>query len=139
NVMVGEHGEVQVMDWGLAKVLADSDDQPDVGGTWPYTSREQANGRIEDVDRRSDVFGLGAMLCAILTGKPPYVGSIEAVKRQAREADLAGAYARLEACGADADLIKLAKRCLAAEQGERPRDAGEVARVVAAYLADVEE
>jgi hypothetical protein len=131
NVMVGEHGEVQVMDWGLAKDLAESDDQPGVAGTWPYMSREQANGRIDEVDRRADVFGLGAMLCAILTGQPPYVGSMEDVKRQARKADLAGAYARLEKCGADAELIKLAKRCLAPERADRPADG-------AAVEADVE-
>ena len=96
NVMVGEHGGVQVMDWGLAKMLAESDDRPGVAGTWPYMPPEQANGRIEEVERRSDVFGLGAMLCAILTGEPPYVGPTpEDVKRQAREADLADAYARL--------------------------------------------
>src|SRR5262249_17817256 len=79
-------------------------------------------------------------LCAILTGQPPYVGlTKEEVKRQARDADLAGAYARLEACGAHDDLIKLAKRCLAKEPDHRPQDAREAAKAVAAYLADVEE
>src|SRR5262249_48747705 len=109
NVMVGEHGEVQVMDWGEAKVLTESDDWPGRAGTWPYTSREQANGCIGEIDRRSDVFGLGAILCEILTGKPPYDGTARAdVERQARDADLAGAYARLKACRADGELIDLA-------------------------------
>jgi hypothetical protein len=140
NVMVGEHGEVLVMDWGLAKLLDDSDEQLGVGGTWPYMSPEQANGRVADVDRRSDVFGLGGVLCAILTGKPPYVGDTkDEVKRQACAAHLEGAYARLEECGADADLIKLAKRCLAKKPDGRLQDASEVAKAVAAYLADVEE
>jgi tetratricopeptide (TPR) repeat protein len=103
-------------------------------------SREQANGRIEEVDRRSDVFGLGGMLCAILTGKPPYVGSTpEDVIRQAREADLAGAHAELEGCGADAELIALARACLSAEPNDRPEDASVVEKRLTDYLASVEE
>jgi tetratricopeptide (TPR) repeat protein len=85
------------------------------------------------------VFGLGAFLCAILTGKPPYVGiTKEEVKRQARAAELTGAYERLGGCGADADLIKLAKRCLAEKRDDRPQNAGEVAKAVEEYLAAVE-
>jgi tetratricopeptide (TPR) repeat protein len=140
NVMVGAHREVQVMDWGLSKLLDESDDQTGVAGTWPYMSPEQANGRIEEVDRRSDVFGLGAMLCAILTGKPPYVGPTpEDVKRQACEADLGGAYARLDACGADAELIALARACLSPEPKDRPEDASAVEKRLTNYLASVEE
>jgi serine/threonine protein kinase len=111
-----------------------------VMGTWEFMPPEQARGLACEADERSDVFGLGAFLCAILTGKPPYVGDTkEEVKRQARAADLAGADARLDACGADADLIKLAKSCLAKEPDDRPQDAGEVATAVAAYRADVEK
>jgi tetratricopeptide (TPR) repeat protein len=90
------------------------------------------------MDRRSDVFGLGAMLCEILTGQPPYVGDLDDVKRQAQEADLADAFARLETCGADVDLIKLAKSCLAKERDDRLQDAGEVAKAVEEYMAAVE-
>jgi tetratricopeptide (TPR) repeat protein len=156
HVMVGEHGEVHIIDWGLAKVLGQGDvlapaesspwPSPTASmdgqamGTWPYMPREQANGRIQKMDRRSDVFGLGGILCAILTGKPPYVGPTpEDVKRQASEADLAGAYARLEACGADAELIALARDCLSAEPNGRPPDASVVEKRLTNYLASVEE
>jgi tetratricopeptide (TPR) repeat protein len=140
NVMVGAHREVQVMDWGLAKLLDESDNQLGVAGTWPYMSREQANGRFDEVDRRSDVFGLGGMLCAILTGKPPYDGPTPAdVIRQAKEADLTGAYARLEGCGADAELIGLARACLSAEPKARPDDASVVEERLTGYLASVQE
>jgi tetratricopeptide (TPR) repeat protein len=146
NVMVGKHGEVQVMDWGLAKA-AQTNGTPDqsaprsgVGGTWPYTPPEQANGRTEEMDRRTDVFGLGALLCVILTGQPPYVGPRpEDVIRQAREADLGGAYARLEACGADAELIALARACLSARPNDRPEDASVVEKRLTDYLASVQE
>jgi lipopolysaccharide biosynthesis regulator YciM len=160
NIMVGEHGEVQVIDWGLAKFLAERDVVPaeafetngslDVSndptregewmGTWPYMPREQAKGRIKEMDRRSDVFGLGAILCEILTGKPPYVGpTTKDVIREARDADLAGAYARLEACGADAELIALARACLSAEPNDRPENASVVEKRLTDYLASVEE
>jgi serine/threonine protein kinase len=124
-------------------ILDDCDDDTVPGcviGTWEFMPPEQARGWACAADERSDVFGLGAFLCAVLTGKPPYVGPTKAeVQRQAREADLAGAYARLEACGADAELIKLAKRCLAPERADRPANGEAVAAAVAAYQAHVQE
>ena len=114
NVMVGAFGEVQVMDWGLAKVLGRSEPapaipedgtrvmtlragDPDSGtkagkvmGTAAYMPPEQAEGEIERVDRRADVFALGSILCAILTGQPAYTGrSFEEVLRKARRGDVA--------------------------------------------------
>jgi tetratricopeptide (TPR) repeat protein len=172
NIMVGAFGEVQVMDWGLAKVLAEggaADEEkarrlPAVEGTQIRTARssgsgfgteteagsllgtpaymppEQANGEVALLDRQADVFGLGAILCEILTGKPPYMGrSSEEVRRKACNGDLADATARLDACGADAELIVLAKTCLAPEAIDRPKDAQAVADGLSAYLNGVQE
>ena len=51
-------------------------------GTPAYMPPEQASGDVGNLDRRADVFGLGAILCEILTGKPPYVGrSFEEIRR----------------------------------------------------------
>ena len=63
-------------------------------GTYAFMPPEQAAGRVEEVDKRSDVFGLGAILCTILTGQPPYQGPTEDhVLRQAMRGDLTDAEA----------------------------------------------
>jgi serine/threonine-protein kinase len=168
NVMVGAFGEVQIMDWGLAKVL----DQGGVGderlatragdgpasvrtwrcgseglesragsvlGTPSYMAPEQARGELDTLDERADVFALGSILCEILTGRPAFAGDSAAeVNRQAERADLSDAWARLDACVADAELVGLARSCLAAAPKHRPRDAGAVVARLSAYLGGVE-
>jgi eukaryotic-like serine/threonine-protein kinase len=171
NVMVGNFGEVQVMDWGLAKVLpeggiadeqraraasepesliltvrsgsAGSGSESQAGsvlGTPAYMAPEQARGEVERIDERADVFGLGAILCEILTGRPPYVGlTREEIRDKAARGDLADALDRLAVCRADAELVSLARACLAAEPQRRPRSAGEVSGRLTAYLAGVQD
>ena len=74
------------------------------------------------------MFGLGAILAVILTGKPPYVGeSFESVRVQAVRGKLEDCFARLDACGAEPELVALCKKCLAFEPADRPADAGAVA------------
>ncbi len=165
NVMVGAFGEIQVMDWGLAKVLGQqpaalapataagtstlyssrlstADESATragtVLGTPAYMPPEQARGQVDHLDERCDVFGLGALLCEMLTGQPPYAGPPERVLAQAAQGDLAEAHGRLERCGADAELVRLALRCLAFQPLERPAHAGAVAEAVTAYRAGVE-
>jgi eukaryotic-like serine/threonine-protein kinase len=177
NIMVGAFGEVQVMDWGLAKVLradgvadenprdkqnhdsviqtlrtgvgdtasmgvdsANSDTQMGiVMGTPAYMPPEQALGEIDTLDRRADVFGLGAILCEILTGQPPYVNNNgKHVYRLASLGKVDDCFARLSACDAGEELIALSKHCLAPEPNDRPRDAGELASTISGYLQSVE-
>jgi serine/threonine protein kinase len=175
NIMVGAFGEVQVMDWGLAKVLGSggsADDkkseemprdisvirtrrsggsdapegstpQTELGsvlGTPAYMPPEQALGEVDQLDERADVFALGAILCEILTGKPPYVGrDMAEVSRLARRGNLGDCFARLEESGAEPDLKDLAKRMLAPETEKRPRNAGAVTERISAYLISVQK
>jgi tetratricopeptide (TPR) repeat protein len=166
NVMVGSFGEVQVMDWGLAKVLSARSAEPgdpdatrggtevvslrdsdgsftqagSVLGTPAFMPPEQAVGAVGKVDERSDVFGLGALLAVILTGQPPFAAhSAETTRVLAATGDVADCFARLEACRAGPELVALAKRCLSPRPDDRPADAGEVARAVADLRAAADE
>lgn len=162
NVMVGGFGEVQVVDWGLAKVLtrpgsahetvdsdaldaqvSDSSFRSNVGGlqsedgsvlgTPAYMPPEQARGEIDRLDERSDVFGLGAILCEILTGRALYEGTRHEVLDQARAGRVGPALDRLDRCNAPPELIALTRQCLSPEKDSRPHDAGALARTVQTY------
>lgn len=156
NIMIGTFGEVQVMDWGLGRLMKQELDpevvelgpssiptdrtQPGRAmGTFAYMPPEQASGRIDQLDERCDVFGLGAMLCVILTGAPPYTGTDQAIRSQSVAGDLRLALARLEECEIDPQLLDLAKRCLAPGKEDRPRTAGEVSDAISGYLESVQE
>ena len=76
NIMINKPGAVKVMDFGIARAIADSSSPMTqtaaVIGTAQYLSPEQARG--EQVDARSDVYSLGCVLFEILTGQPPFTG-----------------------------------------------------------------
>ncbi len=100
---------------------------------------EQALGEIDHLDERADVFGLGAILCEILTGKPPYVaddGTL--VFRMASRGKLADCFSRLDASEADPELIAITKQCLEIEPQDRPPHAGALAERITKYLESVE-
>ena len=173
NVMVGAFGEVQVVDWGLAKVVAHGGKADErrardareiqtiletvrssegsgsgsdsmvgsVMGTPEYMSPEQAQGQVDRLDERSDVFSLGAMLCEILTGYPPYYqeGSAGNTLTDAARGRTDAGLARLDACDADPELVELTKECLLAAPAARPSHAGVVAERFQEYLLSVEE
>ncbi len=169
NVLVGAFGEVQVVDWGFAKVLrsggvadepAVSGERDDVSvietirssagsthsiagsvmGTPAYMPPEQARGDVEQMDPCSDVFSLGAVLCEILTGRPPYDERDPlAAMRAASACHQEPAQRRLDECGAEPDLVELTRACLAPSRDARPLDAGEVARRVEEHLQSTEE
>ena len=171
NIMVGSFGEVQVMDWGLAKVLPQGGAADDVSagktreretviatarsggesdsdlsragsvmGTPSYMAPEQARGEVDRLDERCDVFALGSVLCEILTREPAFIGrSSGEIQQKASRGELKDALDRLEGCGSDAELIALARACLAAELEDRLRHAGDVTTRINTYHAGVQE
>jgi eukaryotic-like serine/threonine-protein kinase len=76
NVMLNRHGEIKVMDFGIARAVADTQatmtQTAQVIGTAQYLSPEQARG--ERVDARSDLYSVGCLLYELLTGRPPFMG-----------------------------------------------------------------
>lgn len=87
NILVGDFGQVIVLDWGLAREKGESTEllrienlqltmqtqQGEVMGTLPYMSPEQATGQTNTMDHRSDIYSLGVILFEILTGRLPFI------------------------------------------------------------------
>ena len=164
NIMIGAFGEVQVIDWGLAKVLGETTtvavdaassapvdtvrtvDQDSASldgsvlGTPRYMAPEQASGAVREIDERADVFSLGAILCVVLTGSVPVPeakDSPEAVAKAARSS--AGALLDPLRETVDEELASIALRSLDPEPSARFCNAGELADAVSSYLEKVEE
>lgn len=146
NIMVGDFGEVLVMDWGLAKVVGAKEDDAvvtdrsmdranatligTVAGTPTYMPPEQARGQVHRLAPPSDVYSLGAILYAILTGRPPYSGPdgmdiVEQV-RAGPPPDLPE--------GTDPELAAICDRSMHRDMDGRYPDARGMARDVAAWL-----
>jgi len=138
NVLVGAFGETVVIDWGLAKDLGlpsdpvesmamrishhnpDQTNDGSIVGTPAYTPPEQARG--ESVDRRADVYSLGALLYHVLVGAPPYSGaSSDAVLQQVKRGPCMPIAIREP--GAPADLVAIVDKAMARVPADRYVDA----------------
>ncbi|MCA9148582.1 MAG: serine/threonine protein kinase [Planctomycetales bacterium] len=147
NIMIGEFGDVQVVDWGLAKTLVHdnnssdeiSDEEDDdrshdtqsatyghfgvtlhgqVLGTPGYMSPEQSCGVVKCIDQRSDVYALGAILYEIFVGERPGQGS-----------------GRLSEVCDDDELAMFIEKCLASDRATRPEDASCIVVALQDYQA----
>ncbi len=150
NIILGAHGELLLLDWGLAKRLGEPDDalgfaatsapsatpQTQAGsvmGTIAYMAPEQAAGLPADV--RTDVYGLGAILFEILTGRPPHVGD-DPVAVLARIVDGDSPRAGDTAPGVPAALDAVCRSAMAKDLAARYADAGVLLADLEAWLAD---
>ncbi len=148
NVVLGDFGEVVVLDWGLAKLIDQPDDaatdvqhppgaadltmQGQAVGTPAFMAPEQAAGERDRIDRRTDVYGLGAILYEILTGQPPFRGvDTVDVLRKVREEDPTPPSATWPE--APPGLQAVCLRALAKDPAARFASAGDLAKEVQSW------
>jgi len=135
-VRVAEDGRYHpfVLDFGLAGAPAELADWEAHAGTPGFMAPEQARVELSRLDRRTDVHGIGAVLFAMSTGKPPYTGEDP---REVMERTRAGQSMDIVEVRADlpADVIAIVRKSLAPEPGERYASARELAEDLARYLS----
>jgi PAS domain S-box-containing protein len=162
NVIVGDFGEVVVLDWGLAKRLDEQETPSEPGnseyaatmvgedrdeqtsshtmqgdklGTPAYMSPEQARGEIGMLDERTDVYGLAAILYEILTGDPPFLGKslVEVLDRVIHDTPRPPGE-RIE--GIPRELEQICLRGLSKKRDERQQSAAVVAEEIQTWIAE---
>jgi eukaryotic-like serine/threonine-protein kinase len=148
NIMVGKFGEVYVMDWGIVRNfevpgLTDTDsivkvppelesffqNETGVIGTPTYMPPEQANGHIDKIDARTDIFAIGALLYFMLTGHSPYAGnkSFEYAKKHLIQKPSSFEYIPKE-------LLRIAMKAMSYKQDNRYQSAAEMQQAINGYL-----
>lgn len=145
NVMVGQYGEVSVMDWGIALRL--QRDAPDGGvtrispaGTPAYMAPEMATGAAGDIGPWTDVYLLGAVLYEIITGEPPHPPPTDSeIQLQVlNDALLIAARNEITPITQGGELNKIAYRAMATEVQNRYQSVDELQEAIRGYLSHVE-
>jgi serine/threonine protein kinase len=133
NILIDGSERPHVLDFGLARALTPhADDGDEISGTPHYMAPEQAMGRNSEIDARSDVYSFGAVLYELLTGRPPFVGSLrDVLSRLVSEPPVPPR----EALGPTSDQIpphleELCLRCLQKSPSARPLDMLDIDRVL---------
>ena len=149
NIMVGKHGQVYVMDWGVAfqqgaepAPFGDSgtertphssrelEDSP-LGGTLAYMAPEQLMADRNAIGATTDVYGLGGVLCVLLTGKPPRLeASAVADLHETPSLEQRKAMAEVPP-----ELCRIAERALSPAQADRFQSVDELKREMEAFMA----
>jgi len=149
NVLLGRHGQVFLLDWGIAKVrgltASAANNETDgaltdgaktqvgsVMGSPMYMAPEQARGDTEAIDERTDVFALGTMLYHVLTGRAPYQAkTVMALAAQAVEAKPPAVTELVS--GVNPVLAAICAKAMQREPSERHRSALELAAALESF------
>jgi serine/threonine-protein kinase len=149
NITVGKHGQVYVMDWGVAflregEQLSPRRTGPDgtslrsrglrhspLGGTLAYMAPEQLTGDRSVINATTDVYGLGGILCVLLTGKPPRTEA-SAVADWYQTPRLEDRKAMAEV---PPELCRIAERALSPAQADRFQSVDELKYEMEAFMA----
>lgn len=156
NIMLGKYGETLVVDWGLAKATGSGNPELTVAGekfvsthrsgsgetldgstfgTPEYMSPEQAAGRIQELDKATDIYSLGATLYCLLTGRPPFRGKDHPdILQTVREGRFPPP--RRICPAAPKALESICLKAMAKEPGQRYAAAGGLASDLEQWLAD---
>lgn len=160
NIMVGQFGEVFLMDWGLARILAEKEDEPiedilsdtmpnstpgstvitrdgAVVGTPSYMSLEQADPEVAEVGPWTDVYAIGAILYEILSGRPPYrSGSTPLPGHKVLQRLKKGPPPDILEIRPDApdDLVQICRLAMDRDSALRPQSGGEISKKIREVL-----
>jgi hypothetical protein len=138
NVMLGDYGEVLVMDWGLARITPefahkDTVYQADsLGGTPAYMAPEMARGPVENINKTSDVYLLGAILYEIIGGQPPHSG------RDVMQCLMAASQNKIDPVRYEGELKAIALKAMATRQEDRYQNVKEIQEAVRTYQSHSE-
>ncbi len=129
NLMARDHGEVLVLDWGIAALRGEGVDG--ISGTPVFMAPEAARGEPGAVEPRVDVYALGGVLYTILAGQLPYGGLPGAEVMSLVRAGIPPAPLDLAGRGVPGELVALVARAMASDPADRPADAAALARALA--------
>jgi serine/threonine-protein kinase len=156
NIMVGTHGQVYLMDWGIAQL--DSAERPSqesgeeavvvkdnadgarevtgtIIGTPAFMAPEQAMGQIHDIDHRTDIFALGGLLYQILTDEPPYTGADAIAKvNKAQKCRVVPPQERAPGWNLPPGLCAIAMKALSKKKSRRHKNVAEFKEEIETFL-----
>jgi serine/threonine-protein kinase len=144
NIMVASFGQVYLMDWGLARLTKNRPasgenaqmETPGPCGTPQYMAPEQARGNPQKMDERSDIFGIGAVLYEIVSGKTPYGPQPDAdtILRQARRGAIIPIDDAAAGLGVSKRLRSIIERATAPDPKDRYESVVELQKDVRSFL-----